>query len=308
MKLKVFTFLIIALCFNSAFSQSGKNKPENNTAKAERQLLQQMNDENVFCTNPDLNLEYDLNNDGVKEFFVYCTNGGVRPDLLVYQKKVARFDLILSETLVDEVFKLKTKTNGYYDLSVHLPGGATYNPSAETYRFDGNEYKANYKTNVSNPKKLNKVKTASNSTLSNYRFPTQKDIKGWSQSEDETPIPYHFKADLNSDQIIDDVWIMFRKKGVGYGIFVFLNQRTGKPIIQQIVNETEGQPYNYSIYVADSGVYETWCGKSGQCKQGEPESINLRGSGIFLTASGSSTILYYWDSTKQKFASIFISD
>jgi hypothetical protein len=153
------------------------------------------------------------------------------------------------------------------------------------------------------------IKPVSNPVLANFRFPNQQDMKGdWKKFRKDVPVPYHIKVDLNGDGLVDDVWMMIKKKGIGYGVFVFFNQNNGIPIIHQMDTIEDSPPQQYNLQVADSGIIETWCGKSGQCKPGEPEKINLIGKGIYFIANENSMILYVWNQNKQRFESIFISD
>jgi hypothetical protein len=172
----LFFGLVISLfapfCGNSTLSKNQNSQIENvtpaissapkNTSEISKILIQQLiadinaNENNFHLSEEDLeilnkHLKYelnDLNNDGIKEYFLYIDHNdwcgaGSNCSYWVYQKTDNGYKLHLA----DKVLRAKdTVTNGYRDLWSETPMGFC-EPNVQrlditAYKFDGKEYQA----------------------------------------------------------------------------------------------------------------------------------------------------------------------
>src|SRR5215212_4484065 len=123
-----------------------------------------------------------------------------------------------------------------------------------------------------------------------WRFPAESDYKGgWQEHRASVPVPFHAHADFDGDRVADDAWILFRTRGKGWGVFVFLNGRRGRAGLIQLENHPGADdPQDFGIALAPPGDYKTACGKGyiGACEPGVPEVLRLKRPGIDSFAWG----------------------
>lgn len=143
-----------------------------------------------------------------------------------------------------------------------------------------------------------------------WRFPTAKDMKSnWQTFRRDIPMPYKAIADFNSDKLIDEVWILIPKNGMGLGLFVFLRQKDKSFCRIQLDRAEDSSPQTMYVSVAQPDTYETACGKGyWECAAGEPARLNLKLKAIHYAVYESATSIYYWDKQAKKFKNIAISD
>ncbi len=100
---------------------------------------------------------------------------------------------------------------------------------------------------------------------------------------------------------IDEAWIEINETKTRMRLVVYLNN-SFKPIILSEFDIS----YSYYISEAGAGTYETWCGKTGDCEDGEPKEVVVKNSAINFGCYevGSSIFVWY----KNKFIEIGISD
>ncbi|HET9387217.1 MAG TPA: hypothetical protein VFO67_18930 [Gemmatimonadales bacterium] len=102
---------------------------------------------------------------------------------------------------------------------------------------------------------LSQVK--SEDILALWRYPQESDyVDDWQEFRAKIPAPFHVTADFNGDGIKDDVWLMIRRDGNGWGLFAFLNGRSGQSRIIRL--ETgEGKVQRFGLVVTKPGTIRT---------------------------------------------------
>jgi hypothetical protein len=143
-----------------------------------------------------------------------------------------------------------------------------------------------------------------------WRFPNKSDYRGdWKKFRRDVPMPYHVRADLNGDQIVDDAWILISTKGEGQGLFVFLGQRSGKPRVVQLDYSEDDAPQSMYVSLAKPGRYDTACGKGYRnCAADEPAVLHLARPGIVYAMYESASSVFYWDVRKKEFTRVWLTD
>jgi hypothetical protein len=143
-----------------------------------------------------------------------------------------------------------------------------------------------------------------------WRFPKKSDNRGdWRRFRRDVPMPYHVRADLNGDQIVDDAWILVPTSGGGQGLFVFLGQRSGKPKVVRLDYSKDSAPQSMYLSEAKPERYDTACGKGyWNCAAGEPASLRLERAGIIYAAYESASSVFYWDAQRKHFKRVWLSD
>jgi hypothetical protein len=144
-----------------------------------------------------------------------------------------------------------------------------------------------------------------------WRYPNESDYKdNWENFRKSIPIPFRIEADFNNDGIKDNAWILIRAQKVGWGLFVFLSSKDGKTeIIQLDDNPDDSHPQYMGISLVTPGKYKTACGKGyWECKQGEPEELELNYPAIDYFMYESANSIFYWDKGDNTFKNIWMSD
>ena len=143
-----------------------------------------------------------------------------------------------------------------------------------------------------------------------WRLPNAHDMKGsWGEFRKELPTPYFVRADFNRDQKPDEAWILLRKEGEAWALFVFLSTPSGR---FDTIKLEEGKDYahNQGVSLAGSGTYQTACAKGYglPCGPDEPRSVEIRGPAFnFFTFESSSSVVY-WDESARQLKQIWLSD
>jgi hypothetical protein len=145
-----------------------------------------------------------------------------------------------------------------------------------------------------------------------WRYPNESDYNGdWQDFRKNTPVPFHVHADFNGDGFDDYAWLLLPTKGVGWGLFVFLSQKSGKPsIIKLIEDDTTVHYTRYGIALVNPGKYETCLGKEYDLgyPPDEPKVLVLTKPAINFFLYESANSFYWWEEKTQSFRSTCISD
>jgi hypothetical protein len=144
-----------------------------------------------------------------------------------------------------------------------------------------------------------------------WRFPQESDYLGnWKVFRKDLPVPFHIRADFNGDKIIDDAWILIRTDDVGWGLFVFLSQGAGKVRTIRLDNHpNDANPQTMGLGLVQKGEHPTACGKGyWECKRGEPAVLRLKNAGIEYFVYESSSSIFYWNHSANKFKRVAITD
>lgn len=144
-----------------------------------------------------------------------------------------------------------------------------------------------------------------------WRFPQESDYLGnWKNFRKDLPVPFHVRADFNGDKITDDAWILIRTDDVGWGLFVFLSRRPGTVRTIRLDNHPkDANPQTMGLGLAQKGKHQTACGKGyWECKRGEPAVLPLRNPGFEYFVYESSSSIFYWNQSTNKFKRVAITD
>lgn len=146
--------------------------------------------------------------------------------------------------------------------------------------------------------------------LSSWRTPTQRELGhdlGWRKGD---PNRYHLiKADFDGDGKQDTARLVLNDKENKMGILVTLSTLgNARPFLIETNNDKNAIEAR-GITVAKPGKYETACGKGVcECKEGEPERIQLDHPAIDFFKYGSANMYFVWDVGRKSFNKIYIND
>jgi hypothetical protein len=145
-----------------------------------------------------------------------------------------------------------------------------------------------------------------------YRLPTESDFKfDWSDNRATMPTPFRAQGDFDGNGIPDEVWLLPKRSGNGFGVFVFLHSRTGAAKVMKLTSARNAPPQRYTVGVAKPDYYETACGKGYgdfACAHGEPERLELKLPGIWFSLTESASSIFWWDAQTATFRRALIND
>jgi hypothetical protein len=120
----------------------------------------------------------------------------------------------------------------------------------------------------------------------------------------------HIEADFNGDNIKDHAWILINSSKKTFGVFVFLGVGNGSYKMMMLdEHKRETEKLFMGISLLEPGQYKTACGKGyWECKEDETEILKLKNPGINYFAFESANSVFYWDSRKNEFMRIWMSD
>ncbi len=155
---------------------------------------------------------------------------------------------------------------------------------------------------------------ASQSALpENWRFPTEAEIdavpmRQWSETKF-----LRVDADFNADGIQDYAHLVKSTKFDGEGFAVYLSGTTGHAwrIIDSFeYDKSSSDPRMFmGISKAKPGQYKTACGKGyWECSDDEPAILNLKNDGVAYFWFESASSIWYWNTSRNDFTRIGISD
>ena len=118
-----------------------------------------------------------------------------------------------------------------------------------------------------------------------------------------------FKADFNGDGIEDQANVLINKDNKKVGIFAFVSQKDDKYTTFKL-NEMDIKYIEYvGLSMVSPGRYVTLCGKGGLYDCGDdPDEIVLSYNAIEFFFEGKNSRYFYWDSSKDGFKSVSITD
>lgn len=139
---------------------------------------------------------------------------------------------------------------------------------------------------------------------------TKSDYSDEHLSFSKNQIPNHIEADFNGDGIKDHAWILVNTSKKTFGVFVFLG--TGNRSYKMIIideHKRETEKLSMGISLLEPGQYKTACGKGcWECKNDEPEVLKLITPGINYFEFESANSVFYWNSRKNEFTRVWMSD
>ena len=153
--------------------------------------------------------------------------------------------------------------------------------------------------------------STSGSLPEGYRYPTDADRSGdWETFESDVPVPFRADADFDGDGRADQAWILLRDSGKGWGLFVFLGQHDGEPIVHKLDEDSGETPaQRFGLDVVEPGEYVTACVKGyGDCEPDEPEQLTLVLPGLDFCAFESANSYFWWNVKSNAFERTWISD
>lgn len=155
---------------------------------------------------------------------------------------------------------------------------------------------------------------ASSDTLpTGWRLPTQTEIeavpiRSWSETKF-----LRLDGDFNSDGKPDVAQLVKSEEIEGEGFAVRLSTPSGYEwrIVRhfEYKNPSSKPTLRMGLSIAEPGDYKTACGKGyWECKEGEPEILELKSVGIAYFLFESASSIWYWDNLKEEFTQVWISD
>lgn len=146
---------------------------------------------------------------------------------------------------------------------------------------------------------------------SGWRYPTERDYRDdWAEFRKELPVPFHARADFNGDGLEDEAWILLATRGQAWGLFVFVAQKSGRPMVLQLDEDRgQGRAQWMGIAAIPPGEYRTACGKGYfDCEPGEPEVLRLTRPALDYFRFESANSFFWWDPKTRSFKRTWMSD
>lgn len=139
---------------------------------------------------------------------------------------------------------------------------------------------------------------------------TKSDYSDENLSFRKNQVPNHIEADFNGDGIKDHAWILINTSKKAFGVFVFLGAENGSYKMMMLdEHKRETEKIFMGISLLEPGQYKTACGKGyWECKDDETEILKLNTPGINFFAFESANSVFYWNSHKNEFTRIWMSD
>jgi len=152
-----------------------------------------------------------------------------------------------------------------------------------------------------------------------WRFPKESDcLEGdWDFYRKKGMNPAHAKADFNGDGLEDHSWIMIKKDGKAWGLFVFFIKEKHQPKMVTLVEYNEKDEHwssddycRMGVGIYPPGKYRTACAKGygDPCEPDEPEEIYIKTPAVDFYMFESANSIFYWDNKIQGFKREWISD
>ena len=123
--------------------------------------------------------------------------------------------------------------------------------------------------------------------------------------------PFHIRGDFNGDGLADEAWILFRKGGHAWAVFVFLAAPEGSARAIKLVEERNAPAQRFALETIrpSKRVFRTACGKEYfECAKGEPLTIQFHLPSISFCLRESSCSVFVWQPKAASFQHIRMSD
>jgi len=151
------------------------------------------------------------------------------------------------------------------------------------------------------------VSTAQTNLPVGWRVPRAEEISlpndTWRNSSREKYLVV--MGDFDGDGREDQARLLVSADGAKYALFVFLGSGASLRLDYQDANSLK----TMGIDRVSPGTHKTACGKGyGDCKTGEPESLQLRNPGILYFQSESAASVYFWSVPDRAFRRVWLSD
>lgn len=141
-----------------------------------------------------------------------------------------------------------------------------------------------------------------------WRFPDTSDrIGAWAGTE----IPFHIDGDFNGDGVSDEAWILLRKGGKTWALFVFLHLPDGAGRTLKLLEEHNAPAQRFVLETIRPSTltFRTACGKGTfACARGEPLTIQFRLPSISVCQRESSCSVYVWQPDSDRFQRVRMRD
>jgi len=139
---------------------------------------------------------------------------------------------------------------------------------------------------------------------------TKSDYSAENLSFRKNQVPNHIEADFNGDGIKDQAWILINTSNKTFGVFVFLGTGNGSyKMLMLDEHKRETKKLFMGISLLEPGQHKTACGKGyWECKEDESEILKIKNPGINYFAFENANSVYYWNSCKNEFTRIWMSD
>ena len=146
--------------------------------------------------------------------------------------------------------------------------------------------------------------------LPSWRSPAESELGEHSAWRKEDPDRYLLvRADFDGDGKEDTARLVINDKENKMGMMVKLSTLgKAEPLLIE-TNSDKGAIKAIGIKIAKPGKYQTACGKGYyDCKNGEPEQIQLDRPGIDFFKYETANMFFLWNAAKKTFNEIYMSD
>lgn len=119
--------------------------------------------------------------------------------------------------------------------------------------------------------------------------------------------PYRIAADFDGDARADEARLLIKESGQTLGLWVWMADK--EPLLLfHWPGVRDGHHQLGIALVPGPDSAETWCGKMDSCEPGQPSRVSWANASIGFYQCESSGELISWDSKRQRFRSVLISD
>lgn len=140
-----------------------------------------------------------------------------------------------------------------------------------------------------------------------YRNPTDADYAAVEGDPNVPFAPYEARADFDGDHQEDEAWLLMRRAGPGWGLFMVLGRDPSHP--RALVEDAGGGAASMYLQAVPPGLYPTACGKGmGTCSPEEPHLLTLRLPGVALHSREGAASFFWWDVDTATFQRTWMSD
>jgi hypothetical protein len=146
--------------------------------------------------------------------------------------------------------------------------------------------------------------------LDHWRFPSDADIlDDWKTFRSEVPEPYHVEGDFDGNGTPDNIWLLFKKDGAGWGLLALMNGTAKEAQVLKLFGPESPRAQSFGLQLVPPGKYATACGKGyWECSKSESAEVELKNWAFSFYKFESASTLYYWDGAVGAFVEVAESD
>lgn len=157
------------------------------------------------------------------------------------------------------------------------------------------------------------VPAHASSFFDEWRFPDARDVIGdWRDFRREGREFYTVAADFDGDGRQDEAWILIKKDGSEWGLFVILDAQGGARQIVELgrADMKIDPPQRMGLGLVPPGYYESACAKGygSGCQPGERQFVDLKHPAIDFFVFESANSYFFWNDDTDSFERMWISD